>query len=145
MRVAEKVWIWMLRLCGLLLTVIGAIGVVTPILPGTVFLILATICFSKSDPKLEKWLLNHPKFGQVLRNWFESGTISAKTKKFAIALIVISFSYTQYQLATYNGKDHTLRTYQIPFLLAILVCEISLVAYLATRPTSGTPNPVKTL
>ena len=42
---------------GVVLTVVGVIGLVTPGWPGTIFLILAAGCFARSSPRLEAWLL----------------------------------------------------------------------------------------
>ncbi|HEX7944803.1 MAG TPA: YbaN family protein [Phenylobacterium sp.] len=42
--------------------VLGAIGVVLPLLPTVPFVILAAYCFGRSDPRIERWLLEHPQF-----------------------------------------------------------------------------------
>ena len=72
-------------LAGLALLGVGIVGVVTPVLPGTVFLILSLFCFKRSSPRLENWLLNHPRFGPTLREWEENRSIKARTKIVAIA------------------------------------------------------------
>ncbi|MCG9894261.1 MAG: YbaN family protein [Fimbriimonadaceae bacterium] len=56
---------------GLALTGLGILGFVIPGLPGTIFLILALACFKKGSPRLEAWMLNHPWFGSILRDWDE--------------------------------------------------------------------------
>lgn len=73
---------------GVFLTIVGFIGVVTPVLPGTVFLILALACFSRSSPKLESWLLNHKLVGPSLRQWQDTGAIRRRTK-FLIAVMIL--------------------------------------------------------
>ncbi|MFP1133308.1 YbaN family protein [Asticcacaulis sp. W401b] len=65
---------------GLFFVALGLIGVVVPLMPTTIFLILAAWCFARSSPKLEAWLLNHPKFGPVLRAWRKEGAIPRKGK-----------------------------------------------------------------
>jgi uncharacterized protein len=65
-----------LYLClGWLMVATGIVGAFLPVLPTTPFLLVALWCFSKSSPKLESWLLSHPKFGPSLRNWREKGAI----------------------------------------------------------------------
>jgi uncharacterized membrane protein YbaN (DUF454 family) len=64
---------------------LGAIGVVLPLLPTVPFVILAAFCFARSSPALERRLLDHPTFGQHILRWREKGAISRKGKKAALA------------------------------------------------------------
>lgn len=64
---------------------LGVIGAVLPVMPTTIFLIMAAGCFARSSPRLEAWLLNHPRFGTSLRQWREQGAISRKGKACASA------------------------------------------------------------
>ena len=77
--------------CGVVMTVLGVIGYLTPGLPGTIFLILAAGCFTRSSPKLENWLLNHPKLGPSVVAWRENGAIPRKIKYIAIGSMTVSF------------------------------------------------------
>ena len=76
---------------GVALTVVGVIGLVTPGWPGTIFLILAAGCFGRSSPKLEAWLLGHPRLGPSVVAWRENGAIPRKIKYIAIGSMVVSF------------------------------------------------------
>ena len=76
---------------GVVLTVVGVIGLVTPGWPGTIFLILAAGCFARSSPKLEAWLLGHPRLGPSVVAWREKGAIPRKIKYIAIGSMVVSF------------------------------------------------------
>lgn len=71
---------------------LGIIGAFLPVMPTTPFLLLAVACFARSSPKLEAWLMNHPKFGPSLRNWREHGAISRKAKIMAISLMSVSYA-----------------------------------------------------
>jgi uncharacterized membrane protein YbaN (DUF454 family) len=77
-------------LSGFGLVGLGLIGVVVPGMPTTIFLILAAGCFARSSPKLENWLLTHPKFGPPIVAWRETGAIPRKVKIIAVASMVIS-------------------------------------------------------
>ena len=76
---------------GVVLTVVGVIGLVTPGWPGTIFLILAAGCFARSSPKLEAWLLGHPRLGPSVVAWRENGAIPRKIKYIAIGSMILSF------------------------------------------------------
>lgn len=76
---------------GCLSVVIGVIGIVLPGLPGTVFLILAAWCFTRSSPRFEAWLLDHPRLGPPIRHWRESGAIPRGAKWFACLSMAASW------------------------------------------------------
>ena len=77
--------------CGALLTSLGVIGAFLPVMPTTVFLIGALYCFTQSSPKLENWLLTHPRFGPSLLAWRRDGAISKKVKCIACCSMLVSF------------------------------------------------------
>ncbi|MCG5478527.1 YbaN family protein [Sinorhizobium alkalisoli] len=72
---------------------LGIAGIFLPLLPTTPFLLLAAWLFSRSSPRLEQWLFNHPMFGRPLRDWRESGAISGRAKLSAIALMGVGFLF----------------------------------------------------
>ena len=76
---------------GLFLTCLGIIGAFLPVMPTTVFLIGALFCFTKSSPRLESWLIQHPKYGPSLVAWRQHGAISKKVKSIACCSMLISF------------------------------------------------------
>ena len=69
---------------------LGAIGVVLPLLPTVPFVILAAFCFARSSPKLERWLMEHPRFGHHISAWRQKGAISRRGKKMALLTFVFS-------------------------------------------------------
>lgn len=76
---------------GLVLTGVGILGYFLPVMPGTIFLILAAACFARSSERLESWLLNHPKLGPAVVAWREHGAIPRKAKIVALSAMAISF------------------------------------------------------
>jgi uncharacterized protein len=76
---------------GLLFVGVGVIGVVVPLLPTTIFLIFAAGCFARSSPRLERWLMEHPRFGPLLSAWRRHGAIPPRAK--ALACAGIAFGY----------------------------------------------------
>jgi uncharacterized membrane protein YbaN (DUF454 family) len=76
---------------GFVFVVLGFVGAFLPVLPTTPFLILATSCFARSSPRLENWLLSHPRFGPPLRVWRERGAIPLRAKLLALAGMSVGF------------------------------------------------------
>ena len=57
---------------GGLLTVLGLIGLVVPILPGILFLALAAVCFSATSERFHSRLERHPAWRGWRLRWRES-------------------------------------------------------------------------
>ena len=58
---------WALVSVGLVCVALGALGVFVPGLPTTIFLILASWCFAKSCPPMERWLQEQKLFKPYTR------------------------------------------------------------------------------
>ena len=69
---------------GLFALLLGAIGVVVPLLPTVPFLLLAAFFFARSSPRLEEWLVHHPRFGSHIQAWRTRRAISRKGKRAAL-------------------------------------------------------------
>ncbi|MCJ7426202.1 MAG: YbaN family protein [Dehalococcoidales bacterium] len=72
---------------GTICLAIGVIGIFTPILPTTPFLLLAAACYLRSSPRFHRWLMNNRIFGSYIRNFTEGRGIPIKVKLFTIALL----------------------------------------------------------
>ncbi len=72
------------------LTCVGLayLGVFVPGLPTTPWVLLAGYCFSRSSPRLQRWLKRSPIFGRLLRDWDEHRGIRRPVKVVAVCLIV---------------------------------------------------------
>jgi uncharacterized membrane protein YbaN (DUF454 family) len=72
---------------GLVAVALGAIGIVVPGLPTTVFFIIAAWCFSHSSPRLERWVLNLPRVGPMVRDYRAGLGMPRRAKVIAISMI----------------------------------------------------------
>lgn len=81
---------WIYIAVGWSCTGLGMVGAVIPVMPTTPFLLVALWAFSKSSPRLQQWLLDHPRFGRTLRDWYEHGAIGRGIKVVAITAMVAS-------------------------------------------------------
>jgi uncharacterized membrane protein YbaN (DUF454 family) len=102
---------------------LGMIGIVTPLLPTVPFLILAAWCFSRSSPRVEAWMLDHPRFGPSLRRWREHGAIPRRAKALAVAGMTIG--YTLFWIQVRPGWL---------FATAVAALLIGSAAYVVSRP-----------
>lgn len=78
---------------GLLALSLGILGAFLPLLPTTVFVLIAAYCFARSSERFYRALL-HSRFGPAIRKWQAHRCISLRSKIYAIALIVLSFAIT---------------------------------------------------
>jgi uncharacterized membrane protein YbaN (DUF454 family) len=77
---------------GVLLVAIGMIGIFLPILPTTIFLILASACFIKSSPQANEWLRNHKILGMYIKNYQDKTGLTIKSKIINITFLWLMIS-----------------------------------------------------
>jgi uncharacterized protein len=102
---------------------LGVIGMVMPLMPGVVFLIIAAWCFARSSPRLEAWLLDHPTFGKPLRDWRAAGAIPRSAKAMACAGMTIGFVVFCYTFAP-----------SVSLALGVAAGFLVCAAYVVSRP-----------
>ncbi len=66
------------------------IGVVTPGIPYSPFLVFAAYCFSKGSERMHRWIYNHKLFGPFLTNWNTKRVFPQKMKYFMLAMMSTS-------------------------------------------------------
>ena len=58
---------WILIGSGIVFVALGVVGIFLPVMPTTIFLLLAAACFVRSSDRLHHWLQNHRVLGTYLR------------------------------------------------------------------------------
>lgn len=114
-------WLWFCL--GWLMVALGVIGALLPVMPTTIFLIMAVGCFARSSPRFEKMLLDHPRYGPSLRAWREQGAVSRKGKAFAAGGMAVGF------VLFYWGAHPSW-----PLLLGVGAFFAASAGYVLTRP-----------
>jgi len=74
--------------CGWLAVALGSIGIVVPGLPTTGFFILAAACFARSSPRFERWVLDLPGVGPMVRDHRAGLGMPRRAKFLAIGMML---------------------------------------------------------
>lgn len=74
---------------GLMCVALGALGIVVPGLPTTVFFIVAAWAFTKSSPRLEAWVLGLPGIGRSVRDHRAGLGMPRRVKVVAVLCVVV--------------------------------------------------------
>ncbi len=83
-----KKFLW--KILGFISLGFAYIGVITPGVPYSPFVVFAAYCFAKGSPKMHAWLYNHKIFGPFLTNWNEKRVFPQKMKYFMLAMMSLS-------------------------------------------------------
>ena len=63
------------------------VGLVTPGIPYSCFVVGAAYCFARGNERMHRWLYNHKIFGPFLTNWGEKRVFPQKMKFFMLAMM----------------------------------------------------------
>ena len=104
---------------------LGLIGVVVPLMPTTVFLLIALWAFSQSSPRFHNWLYHHPRFGPALQAWHRDRAIPLAGKILAVVAMTASVVW----LALYSDLPGVA-------IAAVGAGLAFLATWIVTRPTA---------
>lgn len=77
---------------GFVLLALGIIGAFLPLMPTTIFIILAAGCFARSNRRIEAWLLANKRFGPMIRAWRAERAIPRRGKILATVGMVVGYA-----------------------------------------------------
>ena len=66
------------------------IGLITPGLPYSIFVVFAAYCFSKGSERMHRWIYNHKIFGPFLTNWNEKRVFPQKMRYLMFFMMSLS-------------------------------------------------------
>lgn len=116
---------WLLMAGGFLSLGIGALGVILPVLPTTVFVLIAAGCFARSSPRFYHWLLANRVFGPLIRDWRQSRSVPLRAKITAVVMIALVGGATIIWF---------IDALWLRLLLAVILTSVA--TWLVTRPTA---------
>lgn len=77
---------------------LGSLGVIVPGLPTTVFFIAAAGCFSRSSPRFERWVLNLPGVGPMVRDYRAGLGMPRRAKVISVTMIWLAIAFSAWAL-----------------------------------------------
>lgn len=78
------------NIAGFLSLGMAYIGLITPGLPYSIFVVFAAYCFSKGSERMHRWIYNHKIFGPFLTNWNEKRVFPQKMRYLMLTMMSIS-------------------------------------------------------
>lgn len=84
--------------CGTLCVGLGVIGMFLPLMPTTVFLLLAAYCYSRSSERFHTWLLNNRLCGQYIANYRAGHGITLRQKLSTTIVLWASIGFSIWML-----------------------------------------------
>ena len=113
---------WMLTILGLVSLGLAILGIFLPLLPTTPLLLLSAWLFLRGNRNLYDWLLNHPKFGNYIRNFTEHKAIPLHVKIVSVSLVWL----TLLNCAIFVTDNWILR---VLFILIAIAVTIHILSY----------------
>lgn len=100
---------------------LGIIGIILPVMPTTIFLIIASYFFMKSSPELNDKLMNNKYLGKYIKNYREKRGLPLKSKISSICLLWTSILISSYFL-----------TDNLSIRILLLIVAIGVTIHIAT-------------
>jgi uncharacterized membrane protein YbaN (DUF454 family) len=126
----------MLVFAGHIFVGLGVIGAILPVMPTTVFLLLAAACYAKSSPKFYHWLHHNKYFGTYLRNYREKKGITIGAKITSLSVLWLTIGYTVF----FTGVNMYIIIILLVIAAAITIHLLTIKTYKEESETSPVLN-----
>ena len=131
MSVINKLKNTLLVIAGTVFVAIGIIGIFVPLLPTTVFFLLAAYCYARSSKKFYDKLLNNKWFGSYIKNYREKKGISMRVKIISLLVLWITILYSGFVVSE-----------NIYVIIGLLIIAIGVSIHLLTLKTYKPEKPI---
>ena len=108
---------------------LGIVGAFLPLMPTTVFILLAATCYGRGSRHFYERLLTHRVFGPVVRDWRQHRAMTGRAKCYASAMIVFTMSISGVLVASTVAR------------VILAVIGVALIAMLFLIPTRRSDAP----
>ncbi|MFA6596524.1 MAG: YbaN family protein [Ignavibacteriaceae bacterium] len=81
---------WLYHFLGFFFLGLGILGIMLPVMPGIVFIVISTYFFSRSSHKFHDLLINNKYVGKYIRDYYSGVPIPLRTKILAVLFMLIS-------------------------------------------------------
>jgi molybdopterin-guanine dinucleotide biosynthesis protein A len=112
------------RALGWTAVALAAAGAILPLLPTTIFLLIALWAFARGSPEWADWLRANRRFGPYIRDWEERGAIPVRAK--ALAIVMMSASLAWLGWSTHN----------LLLTASVGVVLLAVAGFILTRPSA---------
>ena len=123
----------LLVIVGLLSVAVGVVGIFVPLLPTTVFLLLAAACFVRSSDRLYRWLITNRVFGSYIRNYREHRAMPLGAKWCAASVTWLTIATSAWFVDILAVRVA---------LLAVAIGVTVLITRIRTLPGDGAREPL---
>ena len=136
-RLVESLRRWILAFIGILCVAIGALGVILPGLPTTIFLLAACYLFTRSCPALERVLVRNRFFAAFHR--YLDGSVEMPMRAKVITLIIM-WSFISVSTFTLWNNDNLSKLIPVAVPLAGLIGTYFILRYGRPQKTQPSAN-----
>jgi uncharacterized membrane protein YbaN (DUF454 family) len=131
--VSTGIWRALLIATGTLCVGLGVIGIFLPLMPTTVFLLLAAACYARSSERFYIKLINNRFLGHYIRSGREGGGMRRRDKAITLVMLWVGIIATM----IWSAESTWLRLVLIGIALGVTVHVARLPAF---RPVLGTDD-----
>ncbi len=108
---------------------VGIIGIWTPLLPTTEFLLLASFFFARGSQRWHTWLMSHPTLSPYILAFREKRGLTREQKIRIMLLVSITMGLSVYFIPSLFGK------------ISLLILWASLLCFFLLYPRARESNP----
>jgi uncharacterized protein len=95
-------WFWIG--VGFCFVALGFIGAFVPVMPSTVFFIIAAWCFARGSERWLNWLLALPTVGPLVRDYRDGNGMPARAKLISVSMLTVAVLSSAWSLHTVYGR-----------------------------------------